>query len=567
MKKHISIIFASLLACSCVDTVILPDDKTVDEDFWQTKGDVSLIVNGAYHAMISNDVLSRLIVWGDFRSDELIRESSISNSDATAMALTEIEAGNISTTNAFSNWSSLYSVINYCNIVIEKSEAVMSIDPSYTEGDYHSDRSQMLALRALAHFYLVRTFRDIPYADKAFMNSSQELNLPQSAPDSVLTACLSDLEEAEKHAIAPDAYTNWRRTGWFNRDGIRALMADIYLWRGSVKHDAGDYQKCVDYCNLIIESKKNQHQAGQLNTEVTEYPLEDGLTAYQELFTRQNAEESILELQCDGRYNSNTGLCQMLYKYRNNTSTTGYVKASPTMSSNTVYPKYSNDLRYWQNVYNPVPGSPDMTDVRKMIATNNRTQLSAEKRDGSRAYNNFAQNYIIYRLSDIMLMKAEALTQLAADDKDISLRQAFNLVQAVYNRSLSNKGDSLTWGSTGYSKSAMEELVLQERLRELCFEGKRWYDLLRYNYRHVEGIDYSTTLFRQAEQGGQFVQNYKQMLNLMIRKYTSGGASVAAKLRTEPYLYMPILQSEMDVCPLLVQNPVYESSKQFEKNY
>ena len=567
MKNYIAIIFASLLACACVDTVILPDDKTVDEDFWQTKGDVSLIVNGAYHTMISSDVISRLVVWGDFRSDELIRESSISNSNATAMALTEIEAANISTTNAFSNWSALYSVINYCNIVLDKSQAVMSIDPSYTEGDYLADRSQMLALRALVHFYLVRVFRDIPYATQAYMNSSQELNLPQSAPDSVLTACLADVEEAEKNAIAPDAYTNWRRTGWFNRDGIRALMADIYLWRASVNHSFADYQKCVNYCDEIIESKKNQHRVGRLNTEEAEYPLVDGLQAYQDLFVNQNAEESILELQCDGRYNSNTGLCQMLYKYASNTSTSGYVKASQAMSSNTVYPKYSNDLRYWQNVYNPVPGSPDVADVRKMIATNNRTQLSAEKRDASRTYANFAQNFILYRLSDIMLMKAEALTQLAADDKDIALRQAFNLVQAVYSRSLSTKGDSITWGSTGYSKTAMEDMVLQERLRELCFEGKRWYDLMRYNYRHMEGVDYSTTLFQQAEKGANFAQNYNQMLNLMIRKYSSGGASVAAKMRTEPYLYMPILQSEMDVCPMLVQNPVYESSKQFEKNY
>ena len=47
MKKYISIILASLAMVSCVDTVLLPDDKTVDEDFWKTKDEVAQMVNGA----------------------------------------------------------------------------------------------------------------------------------------------------------------------------------------------------------------------------------------------------------------------------------------------------------------------------------------------------------------------------------------------------------------------------------------------------------------------------------------------------------------------------------------
>ena len=97
MKKYISIILVSLLTVSCVDTVLLPDDKTVDEDFWKTKADVSLMVEGAYKSMLSGDVISRLIVWGDFRSDELLPVSSIS-SNATVSALTEIDAQNTQTT-------------------------------------------------------------------------------------------------------------------------------------------------------------------------------------------------------------------------------------------------------------------------------------------------------------------------------------------------------------------------------------------------------------------------------------------------------------------------------------
>ena len=113
---------------SCVDTVLLPDDKTVDEDFWKTKDEVAQMVNGAYKSMLSADVINRLIVWGDFRSDELNMVSIDAN--ATVNALTEIDAVNMQTTNTFATWGSLYTVINNCNIVLDKATEVMKIDPS-----------------------------------------------------------------------------------------------------------------------------------------------------------------------------------------------------------------------------------------------------------------------------------------------------------------------------------------------------------------------------------------------------------------------------------------------------
>lgn len=176
-KFTITLLSLSLSLTSCVDTVLLPDDKTVDEDFWQTKDEVAQIVNKAYQSMLSTDLMSRLIVWSDFRSDELDYVTSINN--GTAQDLQEISTANIQTDNMFNSWGSLYSVINYCNIVLEKAENVMTIDPNYTQGDYLTDRSQVLALRALAYFYLVRVFRDVPVTPGAYMNSSQELDIDQ----------------------------------------------------------------------------------------------------------------------------------------------------------------------------------------------------------------------------------------------------------------------------------------------------------------------------------------------------------------------------------------------------
>lgn len=620
---------------SCVDTVLLPDDKTVDEDFWQSKADVSMMVNGAYSKMAAADVVSKLIVWGGFRSDELVLVNSIN--DGTRNSLLEIEEVNIETTNAFAEWAPIYSVINNCNIVLEKSEKVMSIDPNYTSGDYETDRSQMLALRALCYFYLVRTFRDVPYTTSAYMNSSQDMTIRQIAPDSLLMKCIADLEEAEKNALSAAA-SGWQRVGWINKEGIHSLLADIYLWRASVKHSAEDYQKCIAYCDMVIESKKTNHVQGPMEMTPKEYPLEDGNMAYQSIFGNQNAEESIFELQ-----NATGAINTYYYKYKDNNSTYGYLRASSIFGSyaasslgtspNTYLSMY--DYRYWQNTYDVGSGASAF-DVRKMTSANGTTTLPTAgiKRDNSALAN---QNFIIYRLSDVMLMKAEAMVanemlfdkvyrqtvqqikeaymaeglseataenkakkdaiyELFADDlqrikeeyiaqglseaaaetkaktdveakKDVKLRNAFNIVQYVNNRSKDNGGisDSLKW-NTYADVQRMEELILAERLRELCFEGKRWFDLLRFNYRHVEGIDYSTILAEQGTEASTFVKNHGAMLDIMARKYTEGADARKAKMRTEPYLYMPIPRSDTEICDWLMQNPAYSDNDSYTKN-
>ena len=173
MKKIISIIAASLCMVSCVDTVILPDDKLVEENMWQTKSDVAGIVACAYNQLRDESLMRNFIVWGDFRSDELVvaPDATLTYSSAYKQDLMQIYALNILPNNSFTNWNALYSAINYCNLVLERAENVMSIDPNYTLGDYQVDCSKVKALRALCYFYLVRVFRDVPVSTKAYTAS------------------------------------------------------------------------------------------------------------------------------------------------------------------------------------------------------------------------------------------------------------------------------------------------------------------------------------------------------------------------------------------------------------
>ena len=595
MKKYILMFLSSMMFVSCVDTIILPDDKTVDEDFWKTKEDVAAMVNGAYTAMTADDVIARLIVWGDYRSDELL--ISTTPKGGVPDALIEMANVNMQTTNMYASWSAFYNVINRCNIVLERAEAVMNEDPNYTMGDYQVDRSQMLALRALCYFYLVRNYHDVPYITQAYMVSSQDMQVAQSTPEYVINQCIADLEEAERTPLKSLNYTTsqWQRVGWLTEDGIRTLLADIYLWRASVTHSAADYQKCVDYCNLVIDSKKAQHISSFTDAEGIDYPLVNSANYYTHLFGDQNAEESIFELQS----RSNIAVAQYFFKYGSNTSGEGWLKASSTLfgaaasniisinaTSNFVFT--DKDMRYYAACFAANNSGDANLEVRKMIShitidkkeRQNRASISStEVVDYGTNKRGLNSNYPIYRLPDVLLMKAEALVQLADDSADDTERQKqlyepFKLVQSLNTRALhrENAADTMSWNSyRNYSKDQMEMLVMQERLREFCFEGKRWYDLLRYNYRHAANASASYNQLLADMQDGDdtsaLPEIYDNMKMLMTRSRGGDGPGVRAKMYNEAYLYLPIPNADIIVCPLLKQNPAYKDAVQYEKNY
>jgi len=572
MKKILSIIFASIAMVSCVDTVILPDNKTVDDDYWQKKSEVDAVVAAAYAQLRDASAIRNMIIWGDFRSDELVVTSTLPSSATYKTALAQIYSCNIETENAFTTWYPFYSAINYCNLVLEKAESVIAVDPDYTRGDYDANKAQMLALRSFCYFYLTKVFHDIPVTPGAYLNSSDDLNASQSNPDSVLTMCINDLEEASKYAIAGNTYGDWRDKGFLNQDGINAILADIYLWRGSVNRSASDYEACVKYCDKVIAAKKeayeqNPRRRWSVDETEKDYYLSDYSNMYADLFgqTGQNADESIFELQFRNSNANNTGLDQMYFRYNNASSNGyGYLKAASIygkvdQTGNGVWVN-SVDQRLYDYVYDATSTNNEQFGVRKFVATTSAgTNNSADSKRDTRSA--VYQNWILYRLTDVMLMKAEALVQLyelgGKADGDTRNEEAFAICKFINDRSLSdaNKGSY----SMKYSvyRDKMEELVLAERARELCFEGKRWFDLMRYNYRHTEN---KADLTKKLTEG--YVMNSDVFFELALRKYAVPTA-MKAKMRDERYLYMPINQDEVEINTNLVQNPVYKSASKY----
>ena len=582
-------IFKGLFCCgaialfsACNDFLtIYPTDRIVDEDFWKKRADVDQMVDGCYLSMIDYSVQERAIMWGAFRSDEIVKLKDFNDN-----TLENIAAVNLLPTNRYNNWEHFYKVINNCNIVLNHAPQVMEEDPEFTEGDYQVVRAQMLALRSLCYFYLVRAFRDVPYTTRSYEDDSQVEPIEQSTPDEVLQHCLEDLEEARHYIMKSGAYgrTDWRNWGYMTRDAVHALMADIYLWRASMTHNTTDYQQAIAFSDSVINAKDAYYKRYQ-EIEITSskegedrYHLEDGIDAMYSIFNtnRGNSHESILEWQYNGQNNSNSALANYYYKNGENSQVSILMASSlfnsidknaNTDQAQKIY-LTKNDYRFWNNVYDANNEEAQEMSIRKMVdnsgTTVDVTSTVGERKSTSRQYQEFRQNWIVYRLTDVMLMQAEALVETAASDSDqVTLRKAFNLVQAVNKRSMKkNSADTLKFENFR-SKSDFELLVLAERERELCFEGKRWWDLMRYCYRHMEGVNIKQRLADVAS----WPELYQPMLSFIVRKYSdSGGDAVSYKMKSEPYLYWPILESETKVNNLLKQNPVFHQEKSTAKN-
>lgn len=582
----------ALSLCSCNDFLtITPSDKTVLEDYWKNKDDVDKMVNGAYYKMLSGSIIERFIMWGDYRSDELQKYQSVSNS-----TLDNISNLDLYPSSGYNSWSSFYNVVNACNVVLNHAPDVIDIDPNFTEGDYQTVRAQMLALRALCHFYLVRSFRDVPYVTKAYENTDDMVLDGQLAPDSTLQMCIDDLQESEKGCYQYGVFGqgDWRNYGLLSKDAVHAILADIYLWRASLwsntdkSKSAEYYQLCIDNVDKVLASHLAYYKKVydvEPDSKTNPYGLYDGSMAYYYIFGQGNSLESIFELQFNGTNNSNNQVRN--YYYKESESATHGILVGTTLVGNSLsdnptpasssastssYYQSANDYRYYDTSFGVNTGGASSYEVRKMVGQG----MSSIPSDGkgyayttaTRLYTNYRQNWIVYRITDLMLMKAEAEVQLS-NGNETKLKGAFNLINAVNKRSIespytTNVGDTLTYNSYK-TQELMEMLCLQERGRELCYEGKRWYDLMRYSYRHMKGVDPTKTLYEIDPNGSLFpslTESDNKLTTILATRYLSN----LFKLKNEGHLYWPILHSETKTNALIHQNPVWVETQTSDRN-
>jgi starch-binding outer membrane protein, SusD/RagB family len=363
----------------------------------------------------------------------------------------------------------------------------------------------------LCYFYLVRTFQEVPWVEEASIDDSQNFKIAKSPEEFVLGKLVEDLQTAYKYARTKfdDPVEN---KGRITRNAVSSLLADIYLWQG-------EFAKCIDACDQVI----NDTEQG--------LKLVKGENVLLKVFGEGNSSESIFELQFDDDKNVNS-IVRNYYGYLGDISgewsfspvlVTGL--ASPFNFQTTAGIESEEDIRLKDYLFPSI----DKYYIFKYAGVSRDEFTSSISRYN---YKSVTSNWIFYRLSDIMLMKAEALIELETD-----FNEALRLINITYMRSNAETPSGELQLTTYNSKYDMEKLVYRERQRELMFEGKRWFDLMR--------------LARRAN-------STAPLLGYVMKKYSGTASAQAAKMAVMNALYWPILSSELDVNPELKQNPFYE---------
>ena len=574
--------FITLGTTSCDDFLtIYPSNEITEEQFWEDRTDLESGIRGCWKQFISQDIMERMVVWGECRSDnfDLMTESWDDMKDLMNANLLE--------TNSLFSWSAFYKTINFCNKVLQYGPLVVERDKSFTSEDWKPVEAEMKALRALNYFYLVRTFREIPFEFNPIGSEHdvKEHSGRQFKAEVVLDSIINDVEAVKDNGMRQ--YTNeLDNKGRFTRESIYTLLADMYLWRaaknaspdsvakyGSKSQD--DYQKVIEYCDAVLDMYMERYDrdnpmGGGTSSENNENPYHlirmnaNGGTqdvvddVYDEIFVQKNSRESILELQFDGSTNSNTCLYNYrsnngLYRHRDNN--TGLLQASAPCQTvtrnidNTSGLFSQSDIRRWQSLVYTEAGQRVYSIGKYTYQSITHDNLEDNSEGTENAFiptGSFRSNWIIYRLSDVLLMKAEAITRLDAPTTE-QLQDAFNCVTMILyrsNPSVTTDRDKLSF--TDYQEpSQLFDLVMRERRREFFGEGKRWFDLVR-----------------MAEHDGTTTN----MLTLLLTKYATNTNAVRAKLASMNSLYSPVYENELKVNPNLHQNPAWEKEETIERN-
>ncbi len=516
MKKNIRIAlfaFIVITSFSCKKWLELkPQDGIIKEEFWQTKEQVKAAVIGIYGSMMEPasgtygtsgyipSLSEQLFVWGESRADNIAA--------ATFVSADDLELVNVNTqpTNVNTNWRPFYRVINVCNTVIEKSPEVLALDNTFTQAQLDNYIGEALTLRALMYFYLVRSFGDVPLKLKATL-SDEDLNpLPKSPKDSILNRIVADLTEAETKAVV--SYGDIASDkGRITKYSINAILADVYLWMDK-------YAESIAECNKIINSQKfGLIKGATVNGPAIEY----NENWFNSLYYIGNSNEGIFELQFDAQ-----SLNPFYRIFSSSISNRRWI-ATADLMDRVFTVDFTNDQNY------DIRG--DGGSIR--AATSTIWKYVGANGTALRSLDQSFAHWFFYRYADVLLMKAEAL-----NEKGGSGAEALDLVYTVRKRANALAATDLTPSPS--DKNLIQDFILEERSREFCFEGKRWYDVLRNAKRN----------------------NYERLsilLNMISLSVPSNlQQSAQAKMKDYNSHYFPIYLYELQTNNLLVQNPFYK---------
>ena len=543
---------------SCEDYLTLyPTTSITEEEFWNTRNDVNNVRASAYYPL--TQCTGKILAWGEFRSD------NVELSDMSKANYRYMQEAVLQPSENLYDWSAFYKGINFCNKVLEHGQQMVDkgTDPSFTNIEWQPMKAEMVSLRALYYFYLVRSFRNVPFVRHSISTDAEALVAREKAVpgQEIMDSLIHEVE-----AVLPTAAINYGRNssnkGRWTRTSIHALLADMYLWRAGmvykgrekgfpVVNEKGDtlsaaqekslatdlMKKTISHADYVI---KEQMDEFKLNLDLNNVPQDDKRRAqtypliqseasssgifdagYSDVLGSSNSSESVFELQYDGVNVKNSVITEMFY---GNSGSGGYksglMLANPSLFSKDapVDPAKGygrTDMRFVSyTLRNDESAKTNAVSIVKGAAKNVFITFSGTalgditKSTGSYSMQEASSqstNWPVYRLSDMMTLKAEAMARLGGFGlPDYPERDTYRILDELFRRN-NPTADTVAASSnlfckrlrsykafkadddkdgTGWKKRYEDygsplKLAFNERQREFLGEGKRWYDIVR----------------------------------------------------------------------------------------
>lgn len=418
-------------SCNLID--IDPISEIPADQMWKSERDARAGVNALY-GIFRTTMRQNYYYWGEFRSDNFSQGSSLATDQM------ELMNNLLTSSHSSSNWSNLFTLINQANLAIKYlPDAEMS-----SVAEKEDLLAQSYAMRALGYFYAIRVWGDIPLYTEPNELFSESLYRERSDAEYILrNIVLEDLKRAE---TMTSTVVNMERKR-ISIMGIRAIMADVYMWLGEYSLADQTIQKLKNNPNFValtpdidswskLFTEELQRKAPDHSPTVDEYSLK----------------EFIFLIHFDMAEVGTTGY-SLVYRWFY-----GPLGNRMASISDSFVAKFEPGDRRKEHIITNQSGDWRFTKFAKgLISSTLATTCEVA--------------YPIYRMTDMILLQAEARAYLGKWD------EALDLLRPIRNRAGLGTPASTSFTTT----EQLVDFILKERQIELVGEGRRWFDLRRTN--------------------------------------------------------------------------------------
>lgn len=427
------IITATTIVCcfissSCSDFLdIEPDSSQSVTNSYKTESDIKQGVEGAYTALMGNAQYGGDFIYlMEIRSDNSFTESITNKGGAYG----DIDLFRETSYNSLLEecWEGCYDGIKRCNVVLDKIESV-----EMDESIKNKYKGEMLFVRALTYFNLVRLWGDVPLATHFFEDPFEAFKLGRTPVADVYKQIEEDLKNAA--TLLPTARDS-KRMGAPIATSAKALLGKVLLTEGK-------------YSDALTPLKEVMNSGA--------YKF---MNSYADIFNVQNKnnDESVFEIQYSDAVTDLGSAFANIFAPIGSKDVTGGIGSTegnnePTDDLLDAYE--SKDARKSVSI-----GS--LSDGRHYCKKFVTKPVLANQSDA---------NFIVLRYTDVMMMYAECLLK----SQTTVPAEAVEIVNKVRNRAGLSALTEAETSTTGAFDAALQK----ERRLEFAFENQRWFDLLR----------------------------------------------------------------------------------------